>query len=418
MNSSQIFDLIVIGTLLYCAWKGAARGLVSQAAWVVALILCFKFSGELAPVIEPAIAVDQPLKKWIAMAIVYLGLCLVSFIAASMLNSWLERTRLKDFDRHLGALLGFIKGVVLCMTVMFFALTLSESARAVVSASRSAYVAAVVLYHLDPLIPLIPEGAKETVASVREKFNQGLQPGDHLPPNAVETPPDVFEDDWSAGGSAGSSGAPAGDSGFRWPDLLGGGSSREDSAGSGGTSAGSGSAATPTLQDLLRSIPNEVRNEMTTRAMDALRNATPEQKQRLLGELRNALPESAGDILDDFVRSGGGEQGGIAPVSSGSTAALSRGNAAILDQIAGIYGDRQQITARTRQFLAGVPEQVQRRVLEDWHADVMLLQDDPDPGTDVNTRLDERILRQLQRAGVSLDRLDRELRTRLSQSMR
>ena len=48
----------------------------------------------------------------------------------------------------------------------------------------------------------------------------------------------------------------------------------------------------------------------------------------------------------------------------------------------------------------------------------MGLNNDPDPGTDVNTRIDDRIVRQLNRADISLDRLDRDLRTRLSQAMR
>lgn len=418
MSSSQIFDLVVVGTLLFCAWKGAARGLVSQAAWVIALILCFKFSDKLAPAIEPAIAVEQPLKKWVAMAIVYLGLCLASFVAASIVNSWLEKARLKDFDRHLGALLGLIKGVVICMTVMFFSLTLSESARAVVSQSRSGYAAAVMLYHLDPLIPLVPDGARDTINSVREAFNRGLIPGDQAESGndgAGETDGGPESDDWSYGTKPVSeSESGAGKSGFQWPDLL-------SSGGTSGAGAGSGKsgASEPTLEELLRSLPSSVREEVTSRAMDALRNSSAEQKKRLLEELRNSVPQSAGEILDDFVRSEPVQGGarGSSGLAGGSTG-LSRSNTAILDQIAGIYGDRQSIISRTKQYLAGVPEQVQNRVLEDWHADVMLLQNDPDPGTNVNTRLDDRILRQLGRSGISLERLDRELRTRLSQSIR
>lgn len=416
MNSSQIFDLVVVGTLLFCAWKGAARGLVSQAAWVVALILCFKFSGELAPVVEPTIAVEQPLKKWIAMAIVYLGLCLLSFVAASMLNTWLERTRLKDFDRHLGALLGFIKGVVVCMTVMFFALTLSESARTVVSGSRSGYLAAVILYHLDPLIPLIPEGAKDTVNVVRERFHKELNSADPLQ-GATRTPGERFDDDWAPSDRQEAEPSPSGSSGFHWQDLLTGGNSRDDT--SSPSSVRPAASTEPSLQDVLKSLPAEMRNEITSRMMDSIRNATAEQKQRLIDDLKNALPESTSAVLDDFVASGvGSGEGSRTPSTPGQPAPLSRSNAALLDQIAGIYGDRQQIVSRTRQFLSGLPEQVQRQVLEDWHADVMLLQNDPDPSTDVNTRLDERIVRQLGRSGIALDRLDRELRTRLSQSTR
>ena len=64
---------------------------------------------------------------------------------------------------------------------------------------------------------------------------------------------------------------------------------------------------------------------------------------------------------------------------------------------------------------AGVAVDVQRQVLDDWHADAMGLNSDPDPVTDVNTSLDTRIVRQLEKSGVSLNRLDRDLRNRLSQ---
>ena len=89
MNSHQIVDIVVLAVLLYCMVKGASRGLLSQLAWVIALLLCFKFSGTLAPAIEPMIGVAPPLKQWIAMLVVYVGLCGVSFVAAGMLSSWM-----------------------------------------------------------------------------------------------------------------------------------------------------------------------------------------------------------------------------------------------------------------------------------------------------------------------------------------
>jgi len=89
----------------------------------------------------------------------------------------------------------------------------------------------------------------------------------------------------------------------------------------------------------------------------------------------------------------------------------------LLKEIAGIYSQRNDIIAKSEQYLAGVPSDVRQRVLQDWHADAMGLNSDPDPGTDVNTRIDERIVRQLSLANISLDRLDLDLRTRLSQAM-
>ena len=92
MTAHSIVDLVALAILLYCAVKGASRGLLSQLSWVVALLLCFKFSGTLAPAIEPLIGVAPPLKQWLAMLAVYVGLCGVSFVVAGMLSSWMVPT--------------------------------------------------------------------------------------------------------------------------------------------------------------------------------------------------------------------------------------------------------------------------------------------------------------------------------------
>jgi hypothetical protein len=94
---------------------------------------------------------------------------------------------------------------------------------------------------------------------------------------------------------------------------------------------------------------------------------------------------------------------------------LSAADSALLREISGIYSQRSDIEQRAREHLAGVPPAVIQRVLADWHADALGLARDPDSGTDVNSRLDERILRQLNRAGISLQDLDVTLRSRLTQ---
>lgn len=408
MNSTQIFDFIVLGTLLFCAWKGASRGLISQAAWIAALILCFKFSGVMAPSIEPMLAVDEPLRHWIAMAIVYLGLCLGSFVAASILTSWLERMKLRDFDRHLGALLGLLKGVIICMTVMFFALTLSESTRSTVAPSRSAYLAARLLYHLDPLIPLVPAEASETIHTVINAFNKNIVPPDHLSGGTTSNEAVFGDEPETDSGKKDNSG------GFSLSDLW------NQTQTSGGNSTPI--PRDPTFQDLLKRLPEDVPAEMTRRASEAFLGSTAEDKRKLLEQLEAALPEESPAILGDFVRSlggqGGNSSGTTTGISSSGTAQLSSQSRQIIDQIAEVYGDRQYILSQTQQRFAGVPEQVQNRVLQDWYADLMLLNEDPDPGTTIRNTVDERILRQLDKAGISLERLDQALRSRLNLSLR
>ncbi len=397
MNSHQIVDLVVLAVLLYCAVKGASRGLLSQLAWVVALLLCFKFSGFLAPAIEPMIGVAPPLKQWIAMLLVYVGLCGVSFVAAGMLSSWMEKAKVIDFDKHLGGLLGFVKGVVICMTGMFFAITMSEPMRQIVSKTYSGYAAAVILNNSQYLIPLLPEHTVPTVRNVIDEFNRRLQPGIDDLNGATPSDPDAFGTDSLSGIGS--------DNGFDLTNLFPGRDSTSDSQKT--------SSPEPSLQELLGLVPSQLRRELTQQTLDAIRNSSPDDKQRLLEQLSNSVPENAGSVLSNFFRSSSpaGEQG------SGSVqavATLGQTETTLLNEIAGIYSQRNDIAATTKRYLAGVPSQVQRRVLEDWHADAIGLNSDPDPATDINTRLDERIVRQLGRSGVSLDRLDRDLRKRLS----
>ncbi len=412
MNPHQIVDLIVLAVLLYCAVKGASRGLLSQLAWVVALLLCFKFSGTLAPKIEPMIGVDPPLKQWIAMLAVYVGLCGLSFVAAGMLSSWMEKAKVIDFDKHLGGVLGVVKGIVICMTAMFFAITMSEPMRQIVSKTYSGYAAAVILHNSQYIIPLLPENTVARVQNVIDEFNRRLQPGVDDFKGATPASPDEFGTD-SIAGADGSNSA-SGEDAFDLLDLIPG--RKNGSA----TPANSNTPAT-SLSDLLSQMPSDLRDQLTQRAYDRLQNSTPEEKQQLMEQLSSSVPKSAGAILTDFFR------GTTTPTGQGSgtlnsspstppipNTQLGQRESALLNEIAGIYGRRNEIVANTKTYLSGVPSQVQQKVLADWHADVMGLNADPDPTTDGDTPLDVRIVRQLNKAGISLDRLDRVLRTRLS----
>jgi len=409
MDSHQIVDLIVLGVLLYCAVKGAAKGLLSQLAWVVALLLCFKFSGTLAPAIEPMIGVAPPLKQWIAMLLVYVGLCGLSFVAAGMLSSWMEKAKVIDFDKHLGGLLGFVKGVIICLTAMFFAITMSEPMRQIVSKTYSGYAAAVILNNAQYVIPMLPAHTVPTVRYVIDEFNRRLNPGVDDFGGATPADPNAFDDEGSFYGE--------GNDDFNWSQLF---PEKSDSRGQVPEPGNENrSDSVPDYQDLLSRLPARVQDELIAR----LRESTPEEKQRMLEQLGTAVPKDAGAVLDQLIGRGR-EQDRPAPSRPTTSpnmpsppAQLGRTESTLLNEIAGIYEQRDRIILNTRLYLSGVPTHVQRRVLEDWHADAMGLDDDPDPATSVDTRLDDRILRQLSRAGISLEQLDRSLRNRLSDAM-
>lgn len=379
------YDFVILAILVYTAWQGAQRGLVTQLAWIAAIILCFKFADKLAPSIEDQISVEQPLRHWIAMFILYLGFSLGSFLAARVLDSWLEKAKFKDFDRHLGGVLGLVKGIVIAMVITFFALTLSQSLKSVVLASYSGKAAC---YVLDTVEPITPEYFHEYL----EKYHQELADvhDDHL--GVPTTSP------WGAGTSP-SEGEQGG--GFSFTDMLDGlqGKRPDDSLQQPVNPA-------PTIDETLRRLTPEVRSQFGTKITELWDMATPEQKLMLKNELDGAAFNSQlGGAVAKFLSGFSGDQ---ATSGQGSQMPL-------LDQIGDFYRNREMIVQRSREHFAGVPLQVQQAVLEDWYSDVKMIQPDPDTGTDINSRLDERILRQLDRARVSFGSLSFDLQQRLNQ---
>ena len=161
------FDLAILGVLAFCTYRGATKGIVWQLAWIAALILCFAVSESASVRIAGLIPVDAPLNRWIAMFAIYLASVFVTFWIARKIGDWIEKHRFVEFDRHLGAVFGFLKGVLFSLILVFFIVTLSAEARDVVLRSKSGYAAAVVMGRLHAVMP-------EDLHEVLEPYIHGL----------------------------------------------------------------------------------------------------------------------------------------------------------------------------------------------------------------------------------------------------
>ncbi|GAB4148335.1 MAG: hypothetical protein Tsb009_22020 [Planctomycetaceae bacterium] len=147
------YDVAILAILTYTLFRGAAKGIVWQLAWIVALLLCFAISETASPPLAKIIPAESPLNLWIAMFVIYVACVFVTFWGARKISDWMEKHRFKEFDRHLGAIFGFVKGVLFSLMVTFFAVTLSADAREIVLNSNSGYAAAIVMDRLHPVMP-------------------------------------------------------------------------------------------------------------------------------------------------------------------------------------------------------------------------------------------------------------------------
>jgi membrane protein required for colicin V production len=171
----QIYDVLMLivlaGALLFGVWKGMA--------WQVASLASVVLSGAVAihssPAIAPWFGSQEPWNRFCAMAVLYVITAGAIWMLFRLVSNIIDRVRLKEFDRQLGATFGLAKGVLYCVVITFFAVTLSESSRQVVLASRSGDLIARGIRNANPVLP---EDVRKYLGEYIDQLDKGL----HAPP--------------------------------------------------------------------------------------------------------------------------------------------------------------------------------------------------------------------------------------------
>ncbi|MBP85854.1 MAG: colicin V production protein [Planctomycetaceae bacterium] len=150
----EVYDIIMIvllvGTMIFGAYKGLAWQVASLGAIIASCFVTIRFQAPLAAVIKT----NAPWNTFLAMLILYVGTSLVIWIAFRFVSDFIDRLKLKEFDRQLGAVLGLAKGVLLCMIVTLFAVTLlGEAQRRSIIHSYSGYYIAKLLDRSHTMLP-------------------------------------------------------------------------------------------------------------------------------------------------------------------------------------------------------------------------------------------------------------------------
>lgn len=167
----QPYDLVMLAVLglsmAFGAWKGMAWQLAAMASLVVSAGVAAHGSGRLAPYF----GVEAPWNRCLAMLVLYVATSLGIWLLFRLVARIIDRVQLREFDRQVGALFGLAKGVLWCLVITFFAVTLSESTRQKVLHSHSGYYAAVLVQRATPVLP--PE-VREVLGRYIEKFDEKL----------------------------------------------------------------------------------------------------------------------------------------------------------------------------------------------------------------------------------------------------
>jgi membrane protein required for colicin V production len=169
----QSYDVIMLTVLGGATLLGAMRGMAWQVASLASVIVSSIVAVRYADLLAPHISGSESTSRLLAMLILYLLTSLAIWTAFRLAASAIDRVRLQGFDRQIGALFGASKGVLWCLLITFFAVTMSNDTRALVLASRSGHYMAELVHTADPLLP---EQIHELIGEYIEQLDRGLDP--------------------------------------------------------------------------------------------------------------------------------------------------------------------------------------------------------------------------------------------------
>lgn len=172
MESYDVLMLLVLaGTTIFGAWKGMAWQLASLASLVISYVVALKFSPQLTPLFGQS----PPWNRVLAMLALYMGTSMAIWMIFRVVAGFIDRLKLKEFDRQLGAVVGLSKGVLLCVVITVFAASLlPDDQRQTIMKSQSGYYVAVVL---DRVHAVLPEEVHEVLAPYIHRAQETLEAG-------------------------------------------------------------------------------------------------------------------------------------------------------------------------------------------------------------------------------------------------
>lgn len=170
----ETYDIVMLAVLLaataFGAWKGLAWQLASLAAIFASYVVAYMFRHTFAAWIP----VPAPWSVFLAMLFLYVLTSLGIWVIFQWVAKYIDRLKLREFDRQIGAILGLAKGILLCVIITLFAVTLlGEKQRQSIVNSKSGYYIAVLLNRSHRVMP---EELHEVLEPVLQALDNRLQP--------------------------------------------------------------------------------------------------------------------------------------------------------------------------------------------------------------------------------------------------
>ena len=174
----QPYDFVMLAVLVATVIHGAWKGMIWQVAALASVFVSAAVALHSSPLLAPMFGHQEPWNRFCAIALLYVVTAAAIWLLCYLVRGIINRVQLKEFDRQLGTFFGLVKGVLYCVVLTFFAVTLSENVRQAVLQSRSGYYIARGIRQANPILPA---DVHKWLGKYIDELDQKL----HTPPQEV-----------------------------------------------------------------------------------------------------------------------------------------------------------------------------------------------------------------------------------------
>jgi membrane protein required for colicin V production len=182
MSEVQLYDICMALVLIACIAVGVWKGMAWQLAALASVFLSGFVAVGGATALAPYFNVDSQWNHVLAMLVLYVVTAGAIWIVFRLISKIIERVQLKEFDRQLGAIFGLAKGIVYCILLTFFIVTLWEPGRQVVLQSRSGQYISRAIHRANPILP---SNVRALLGKYIDELDQKLTPPQGVSPQGV-----------------------------------------------------------------------------------------------------------------------------------------------------------------------------------------------------------------------------------------
>lgn len=172
----QAYDIIMLIVLAAATLFGMIKGFAWQVASLASIIVSYFVAYNFRDQVAAKIQVNPPMNTFIAMLLIYAVTSFAIWVVFRLISGSIDGFRLRDFDRQMGTAFGFGKGVIYCMLITMFAMTLlgQQQQQAIVASQSGRYISSMLTAAQGIVLPKEIEAViKPHLDRVRQQLDGG-----------------------------------------------------------------------------------------------------------------------------------------------------------------------------------------------------------------------------------------------------